>query len=251
MESLNFSFPSKWEDLSNEQLKYIFKLIAKGYPFEKIKIFSLFKWNKVRLLARKGDGSYILSAKTGIPKKIKLFEVKPIQFAEVFPFLAWIDRVPDYPVAINRIAGRKAINAFFQEVPFEKFIMADNLYQGYLATENEEILDQLATVLYPSVFPQGKLKQWQRVAVFYWFNSLKNFFSLKFNEFFQPASCPDISFSSENSVEASMNAQIRALTKGDVTKEKEVLKLDTWRALEELNAQAREYREFNQKYNKK
>ena len=34
-----------------------------------------------------------------------------------------------------------------------------------------------------------------------------------------------------------MNAQIRALTKGDVTKEKEILALDTWRALTELNAQ--------------
>ena len=34
-----------------------------------------------------------------------------------------------------------------------------------------------------------------------------------------------------------MNAQIRALTKGDVTKESEVLALDTWRALTELNAQ--------------
>ena len=41
-----------------------------------------------------------------------------------------------------------------------------------------------------------------------------------------------------------MDAQIRALTKGDVTKEAEVLQLDTWRALTELNAQAKEYEEL-------
>ena len=44
-----------------------------------------------------------------------------------------------------------------------------------------------------------------------------------------------------------MNAQIRALTKGDITKEAEVLALDTHRALTELNAQAREYKELNAK----
>ena len=45
-----------------------------------------------------------------------------------------------------------------------------------------------------------------------------------------------------------VNSQIRALTKGDVTKEKEVLAIDTWRALTELNALAKEYDDFNKKY---
>ena len=45
-----------------------------------------------------------------------------------------------------------------------------------------------------------------------------------------------------------VNAQIRALTKGDITKEKEVLAIDTWRAFTELDAIAKEYDEFNQKY---
>ena len=45
-----------------------------------------------------------------------------------------------------------------------------------------------------------------------------------------------------------VNSQIRALTKGDVTKEKEVLAIDTWRALTELDALAKEYDEFNKKY---
>jgi hypothetical protein len=45
-------------------------------------------------------------------------------------------------------------------------------------------------------------------------------------------------------LQEAMDAQIRALTKGDVTKEAEVLQLDTWRALTELNAQAKEYEEL-------
>ena len=45
-----------------------------------------------------------------------------------------------------------------------------------------------------------------------------------------------------------MNTQIRALTKGDITKEKDVLKMDVWRAFAELDAQAKEYEEFKRKY---
>jgi hypothetical protein len=48
-----------------------------------------------------------------------------------------------------------------------------------------------------------------------------------------------------------VDSQLRALTKGDITKEKEILAMDTWRALTELNALAREYEELNQKYPQK
>ena len=37
-----------------------------------------------------------------------------------------------------------------------------------------------------------------------------------------------------------MNAQIRALTGGDIIKEEAVLSMDTWRALTELDAKAKE-----------
>ena len=47
-----------------------------------------------------------------------------------------------------------------------------------------------------------------------------------------------------------MLAQVRALTAGDVTKEQTVLNVDTWTALDELNAKAREARELEKIYKK-
>lgn len=44
---------------------------------------------------------------------------------------------------------------------------------------------------------------------------------------------------------------IRALTKGDITKEREILALDTHRALTELDAQAKEYQELDKTLPKK
>lgn len=51
-------------------------------------------------------------------------------------------------------------------------------------------------------------------------------------------------------LQEAMDAQIRALTKGDITKEAEILALDTWRALTELNAQAREYKQLQSQLKK-
>ena len=47
-----------------------------------------------------------------------------------------------------------------------------------------------------------------------------------------------------------MNNQIRALTKGDITKEAQVLRMDVHRALVELDAQALEYEELKKETNK-
>ena len=246
MNKLDLYFPESWTDLSDYQLYQIFNLFAKNYPLEKVKIFALFKWNNMKVLAKNGNGSYLITAGSAI--KSPLYEISPIQIAEIFPLLSWIDTPSDYPVRLERIHFHKALPADFQGVPFEKFLIADNLFQGYLATQDDSLLDQLLYVLYGiSRF----IKPYMRVNAFYWMTALKSFFSAKFNEFFQPANSNDSSINTPNSVEESMNAQIRALTKGDITKEKEILQLDTWRALEELNAQAREYREFNSKYNKK
>ena len=45
-------------------------------------------------------------------------------------------------------------------------------------------------------------------------------------------------------LQQNMNTQIRALTGGDITKEKEVLEMDCWRALTELEAKAVDYEDM-------
>ena len=77
------------------------------------------------------------------------------------------------------------------------------------------------------------------------FSSLKHYFARLFPHFLQP-----MSSSSEDLLgyappigevlRTAMNAQIRALTGGDITKEEAVLSMDTWRALTELDAKAKE-----------
>jgi hypothetical protein len=155
------------------------------------------------------------------------------------------------PFRIARIGWHRAVPADFEGVPFETFIVCDNLYQGYLATRQDDLLDELAAHLYGT--KHIKLTAAERVSVFYWFASLKAMLSKEFHNFLQTATSDNANLldsdrSQYEILTAAVNAQIRALTKGDVTKEKEVLALDTWRALTELDALAKEYQELNTKY---
>ncbi|MGM9827114.1 MAG: hypothetical protein ACI30O_02870 [Muribaculaceae bacterium] len=238
--SINFIVPQSWHELSDKQLRYVYQLVAADYATDEIKTLCLIRWSGTKVIGRQDSGVYLL-------KKGKiLFEVTPLTLAELLPHLGWLGSIPAVPVRISKINRQHALPADFSEVPFETFIICDNLYQGYLSTQNDELLDQLGATLY------GKdiaFKPYERISIFYWFAALKESLSKKYSDFFQPiAGASDSNLlGSSASVEDAMNAQIRALTKGDITKEAEVLALDTHRALTELNAQAREYKELNAK----
>lgn len=242
--SINFILPQDWQELGDKRLRYVYELIAAEHTTDEIKTICLLRWSGTKVIGRQETGTYLL-------KKGKLlFEVTPVTLAELLPHLAWLGSLPTAPVRISKINRQQALPADFEGVQFETYIICDNLYQGYLSTQNDELLDQLGATLYGKSMT---FKPCERINIFYWFAALKETLSKKYSDFFQPiaeaATGGNLLGSATASVEDAMNAQIRALTKGDITKEAEVLALDTHRALTELNAQAREYKELNSKFN--
>ena len=246
--NLDFTMPKGWSELSQKQLKYVYRLIANGFTADAIKTICLLRWNNAEVIGKGADGTYLIQVGK------EHYNIKIVELAMILPYLDWLSSLPPMPVRLERINRRKAIAADFQGVPFEAYIICDNLYQGYLQTQNDALLDELATHLYPGL--KGTIDDAERISIFYWLASLKDFFSHRFSDFLQPASAdngnllggsPNIG----SQLQESMDAQIRALTKGDVPKEEEILKLDTWRTLTELNAQAKEYKELKKAYNGK
>lgn len=238
--SINFIVPQGWHELGDKQLRYVYQLIAGEYSTDEVKTQCLLRWSDTKVIGSQDNGAYLL-------KKGKvLFEATPMTLAEMLPHLDWLGSLPTVPVRLSKINRQHALPADFSEVPFETYIICDNLYQGYLSTQDDALLDQLGATLYGKSMT---FKPSERISIFYWFAALKETLSKKYSDFFQPiAGASDGNLlGSSASVEDAMNAQIRALTKGDITKEAEVLALDTHRALTELNAQAREYKELNAK----
>ena len=219
--SINFIVPQGWHELSDKQLRYVYQFIAAEHSTDEIKTLCLLRWSDTKVVGRQDNGSYLL-------KKGKvLFEVTPLTLAELLPALDWLSNLPTVPVRLSKINRQAALPADFSEVPFETFIICDNLYQGYLQTQSDDLLDELANVLYGKPI---KLKPYERINIFYWVASLKDFFARRYPDFLQPVSAAtggNLLGSSAPSAEEAMNAQIRPLTKGDITKEKEILALDT------------------------
>jgi hypothetical protein len=169
------------------------------------------------------------------------------QIAGATRHLDWILFPPDTPWRPERIAWRRPTEADFSEITFRTFITIDNLYQGYLQTEDISLLLQIARQLVPR--PRRPFRKWELLAIFKWVESVKDFFARKFPDFFQPLGESDSlsgkpALPTRKQLEDAMNAQIRALTKGDITREEEILDMPCWRALIELDAQAREYLEL-------
>ena len=235
----NLSLPTDWQSLSDSQLLFFFRQLSHDLPMEEILTLCLFKWADLRVLCKTHDGSVYL-VKHGKQQATLTLH----QFVCAITALDFLKSFPPYPIRIRTFGKARAIAANFQGVPFSTFISADNYYQGFLHTKNEALLGQLATLLYPKV-KSRHLTTPLLLNAFYWFSSLKHYFVRLFPHFLQP-----IFSSSEDLLgyappigevlRTAMNAQIRALTGGDITKEEAVLSMDTWRALTELDAKAKE-----------
>ena len=246
-DGIRVTLPSSWQSLTDAQLYYVYGLIADNLSLSQMKAYCFFKFSGVNVLRRDGSNYVVTDGE-------RRATVSPTAVAMAVRSLAWLDRLPTYPVRISRIKGNDAVDAALHGVAFGEYIALDNMYQGYLHGQDDSLIDEMAKIMYGN--ERLRLNRSQRISVFYWFASVKSLLASTFSSFLQPASSmtPDNLLAGGASVGQqvtdAMNAQIRALTKGDVTKEREVLALDTWRALTELDAQAKEYLEMKRRYGK-
>lgn len=248
MKSFNITLPTSWAELSDEQLHMVYSLFARDLSAAEVKSLCLMKWNGLKVLSQLPDKRFLIK----LEKEEVFLSIREIQQAA--SVLDYLDSFAPMPVRIARIGKYHALPADFEKVPFEEFLYVENLFQGYLNTQSDELLLQMAQVLYSS--DHVKPDKAQLVGIFYWIASLKQYFAGLFPNFYKPASSTDGNLLGNGQTDLyhqlrdSMNAMIRALTGGDITKEAAIMKMDTWRALTELDAKAREAEEIRKTTNK-
>lgn len=178
----NLSLPTDWQSLSDSQLQYFFTQLSDDLPMEEILTLCLFKWADLRVLCKTHDGSYLVKRRHKQEQEATL-TIRQVQAATAS--LDFLRQFAPLPVRISKIRRATAIEADFQRVPFSTFISADNYYQGFLHTKDEALLNHLATLLYPMV-KSRHLTTPLLLNTFYWFSSLKQYFSRLFPHFLQP-----------------------------------------------------------------
>ena len=158
----------------------VYSLFARDLSAAEVKTLCLLKWNGLKVIAQLPDKRFLI--KRG--KEEVILSTRQIQQAT--SVLDFLDSFAPMPVRISKIGSYKAVAADFENVPFEQFLFVENLFQGYLNTEQEQLLLQMAQILYGS--DHVKPDKAQLVGVFYWMASLKQYFAGQFQNFYKPAS---------------------------------------------------------------
>lgn len=240
---LDVTLPTSWGELSDEQLRIVYDTLSVEASAAGIAGILFFAFTGLRLKGM-DNGYYIVSDGE------RLMRINVDDLGILIRTLEWVNNLPERPVRLSAIGESQAVNADLSGVPFDVYLYCENLYQGYLMTKNADLLKQMLGKLYkPALAEVGEAEQ---TMMFYWWASLKEYLSKMFPNFFSGSGDGNLlgNVATPSAVRESMNSQIRALTKGDITKEAQVLAMDVWRALTELDAQAKEYDELKRMYKK-
>lgn len=152
---------------------------------------------------------------------------------------------------LGQVGRYQAVDFELRDLMFGEFLQVENLYQAFLSTRNSRHLFTIAKILYrvPVEDEAPELRDEFLTGVFLWVGAVKVLLGDWFPHFLKPAS--EQTEVTQRSQYESTQAQIRLLTKGDVTKQDYILNhTDTWTALAELDALAQEAEEIKRKYGK-
>lgn len=248
---IEFSVPKGWKELTQEQLHYVLRLLwlyndhADGQQRVQTAAFLYFCNTEV---IRRTDQGWLCRQRGSE----KVWILDPDLLPSLLQSVEWLTETEQMTVRIEQVGEYKAVDFELQEMHYGKYLEAENNFQSYLQSKKESCLVELAKILY--LVPDGSdgpaFAEEELLGVFLWFNAAKQLLGRMFPNFLKPAEGKTEAVTQESLIEAT-RAQIRLLTKGDVTKQKYILEeTDTWTAMAELDALAKEAEEIKRKYGK-
>ena len=250
-EKMSFTVPTSWGELKPEQLRYVIRLLwlygeAPDWQ-ERVKTAAFLHFCDIEVVSRTDQGWLCREQETG-----RTFLLDPSLLPSLLQHLEWICQTEQMTVRIGQVGEYKAFDFELMEMPFGLYLEAEGSYQSYLAGKQQSALFQLAKSLYrvPEDENPEELKDEVLLGAFLWFTAVKQLLGEEFPNFLKPAGDKPEPITRESIIEG-RRAQLRLLTKGDVTKEQYIKdKVDTWTALAELDALAKEAEEIKRKYGK-
>lgn len=246
---LHLTCPRSWSEMTQEQLRYALHVIGSGfYSSVEARTLMLLRFTDITVHRKTpyGWACTISVTKPNGKSRKRQFFLQSWQVQDVIKQLEFVDSYETFNVRLESVGGFTAVDGLLHGVRFYDYLNIEKYYQGYLATNELRYVLGLARLLYPGDI--SEIDDAEQTNCIMWFSYVKLQFSKYFRHFFKPA--PVSSGKAVDWLEQ-MNAQIRALTDGDITKEQAVFDKDCWRALTELDAKAREAEEFRKKYPQK
>lgn len=257
--SIGLYAPTSWGKMTQLQLRYVLTLLSLFDNLTVVKTYMLIRLTGIHIegrtlrVPRDVTDGFRCWFRPKWWKRRHWFILEPWQVQSMIRQFDYIDPFDGMDVRLERIHGCRAVDDLLDHYPFGDYLMAEQYYQLALMSGKPEMTERLATFLYvkrngrhPVRLPLTKAEQ---MGTLRWFAHVKSWFAERWPYFFRRVE-GDMA-EQDIDLMGAMDAQIRALTDGDITKEETIKALPCWRALTELNEKAREAKEFHEKYDKK
>lgn len=258
-QEFNFKAPSSWAELSEEQLRYVLSVMSIHHDHIVIKCYLLARFcgltvHKYTRTGWKCSVKCDENDENGDSKTRKVCErVLYISAAEILSLLKnfdFIDKFTDFrPLQRASDVLLTAVDSMLHDVSFYDYLNIEKNYQLFMLNQEDKFLSKMAHLMYRtadgSADETAHFEPYELLGVFMWFSSVKEYFAANFTHFFKPAR--EGGELRRVDILPAMQAQIRALTDGDVTKQQAVYNTDCWAALTELDNKAREAEEFKER----
>jgi hypothetical protein len=245
--------------MTQRQLRYVLTLLSLFDDLTVVKTYMLFRLGGIHIegsamrVTRDQPGAFSCWFRPAWWKPRRWFTLETWQVESMIRQFDFIDPFDGMDVRLERIRGCRAVDDILDHYPFGDYLLAEQYYQLAVSSGKPEMVERLATFLY--VKRNGRhpeqlsLSPAEQMGTLRWFAHVKSVFAERWPYFFRRIE-GDID-EQDIDLMGAMDAQIRALTDGDITKEETIKALPCWRALTELNQKAREAKEFHEKYDKK
>ena len=258
-QEFNFKAPSSWAELSENQLRYVLsvmsihhdRIVIKCYLLARFCGLTVHKYTRTgwKCSVKCGESGENGDAKTGKVCERVLY----ISAAEILSLLRnfdFIDKFTDFrPLQRASDVLLTAVDSMLHDVSFYDYLNIEKNYQLFMLNQEDKFLSKMAHLMYRtadgSADETAHFEPYELLGVFIWFSSVKEYFAANFPHFFKPAR--EGGELRRVDILPAMQAQIRALTDGDVTKQQAVYNTDCWAALTELDNKAREAEEFKER----
>lgn len=254
--TVSLAAPPSWSEMTQDQLRYTLRLLTMYEDHTVVKTYMFIRFTGLEVLRKTRFG---WKCKIAVNGKMRALYLRTWEIQSFIRQFDYIDTYEDMDCRLDAVCGLMAVDPMLHGVSFREYLEAEKYYQLYLREKDDRWIDMLAVWLY--TYPDGHhagerdgdsdvaLAPEEKLGTLMWYSWVKDVLSRNFPNFFKKAS-GDVTDDSFRLIDQ-YNIQLRALTEGDVTKEKEVLQLDCWRALTELDAKAREADELEKIRNKK
>ena len=245
--SFNVALPTAWEELTQEKLRTVFRLMATGAAGAALtaKAFLIFA-------GLKPEGEDIYRNRAGFLMKIGVRQI-----AAAAMHLYFLTKMPTAAVRLDYAEDGTPCKtgADFEDATFGEFLHTDGLFLMYLNNPgaNAALIAEIAIMLYPGITDAAAASPLMNANIIIWLSGLKKQLSGMYPYLFAAPAAAGYEETPDETAARSRRAtlsMIRALTGGDITKENDILQTAAHSALNELNEKAREAKELEAMKNK-